>query len=382
MAIVRGVYNTANYEAGIKKLDVRDRIFNLQPDVTPFLTIMSKVNKFRAVDTEFSWFEDDLLGNYTQLNMGGNAASTVTALTVDDATIFQEGDVIKCFGNSEECLLVTGITSTTVIDVTRGWGETSAGTINDNDYLYKLGSSQAEAYSSPESLVLQKVKKWNYLQTFSKTIEISDVAENVATYGGNRRNYERHKKAIELKREIESQFLWGEKKEDTTGAHPRRQTGGVYTFIDTNAPTLDMSSSAVTESAWEGWLKDVFLYSEVDRYFFCGPLIASQISQFALGKQRIESGRDIKYGVKINTYHSTMGDIHIVIDRHFIGPNAGKGLALEVGQMTYRYLQNMDFKLELNQQAKKDHYKLDEYSATIGLEIHHDKLHGIVKGVA
>ena len=378
----RGLFDTSDLEAGIKKLDVRNRIFQLQPNKTPFITILSKMNKLRAIATEFSWFEDDLLGNYTQLNMAGHAAAGLTVLILDDASIFQVGDIAMDESTGETMLVTAVDDNLNTINVQRSFGTTAAAQIDDNDYIYKLGSAQQEGYDAPDALVTAKSKKYNYVQIFSKTVMITETAENVDTYGGNRRSFERNKKAIELKREIESQFLWGEKAEDTGGSHPRRSTGGVYEFIATNAPTLDMSSAALTESAFEGWLKDVFLYSSDDRYLFCGPLVASQISQWALGKQRLDSGVTVKYGVKVRTYHSTMGDLHVVVDRHFIGPHAGKGLALDVKQMTYRFLQNSDFKLAMNIQPKNSHYKQDEYSATIGLEIHLDKLHGILKGVA
>lgn len=376
---VRGLMDKADYEADMVKLDIRDKIYLLQPEVTPFITILSKMNKLKAVNTEYNWFEDDLLGNYTKAN--GGETTTETAIVVDDAGMFQEGDIVTSV-TSGETMLVKSIDSLTQITVGRSYGTTSAATIANDAYIYKLGSAMQEGYTSPQALQRKKNKKTNYIQIFSKTVQLTETADAVETYGGKRRNYERQNRAIELKREMESQFLWGEKNEDTSGEHPRRTTGGVYEFIASNAPTLDMSSSALTESAFEGWLKDVFLYSGDDRYLFTGPLVASQISQFAAGKQRLDAGSTSKYGVKVNTYHSTMGDIHIVVDRHFIGPHAGKGLALDVKQLWYRYLQGLDWHLELNQQNKKDHYLLDEYSAHAGFEIHNDKLHGIVKGVS
>jgi hypothetical protein len=337
------------------------------------------MNKLKAVNTEFSWFEDDLLGNYTQAN--GGETTTSTGVTVDDGNMFQEGDIVMN-ETSGETMLITTVNSATELTVTRSYGTTSAATIADNAYIYKLGSAMQEGYTSPQALQRKKDKKTNYIQIFSKTVMLTETANAVDTYGGNRRNYERQNRAIELKREMESQLLWGEKNEDTSGAHPRRTTGGVYEFINANATTLDQSSTALTESAFEGWLKDVFLYSGDDRYLFCGPLVASQISQFASGKQRIDAGKTIKYGVKVNTYHSTMGDVHIVVDRHFITPHAGKGLLLDIKQLWYRYLQGLDWRLQLNQQNKKDHYLLDEFSVHCGLEIHNAKLHGILKGVA
>ena len=381
MANVRGIFNTSKYESGIKKLDVRDMIFELQSDETPFISILGKLGKSKAVDTEFSWFEDDLLANYTQVNYGAGYDGAATSIVVDDATIFQENDIVKNM-TSGECYLITAITdATNTLTISRAFGSTTAASIVNDDYLYKLGNAQAEAYTAPDSLVTAKTKKTNFVQIFSKTVTVSETADNVDTWGGNRRNFERNKKAVELKREIESQMVWGEPKEDTSGTHPRRQTGGVYYFMSTTSPSLDMSSHVLTESAWEGFLKDVFTYSGKDRYAFTGPLILSQISQFASGKQRLTPEKDATYGISVRKYISAMGIINLVLDRHFIGPHAGKALILDVNEIKYRYLQNSDWKLALNIQPSNVHYVQDEYSCTIGCEFHQAKLHGHVKGV-
>jgi len=379
---IRDVFNTAKYEAGIKKLDVRDMIFQLQPDATPMLTVLGKMSKAKCVDTEFSWFEDDLLGTYTQINHAAYTNETALVVDTDTTGIFQIGDVLLVVSTGEKMLLTGIVDSTHTLTVTRAWGTTgSGGGIADDAYIYKLGSSQQEGYTTPEGLVTAKSKKSNYVQIFAKAVEFTETANAVDVYGGNRRNFERNKKAVEMKRDIEAQFLWGEPKEDTGGTHPRRQSGGIYYFLSTVAPSLDMSSAALTESAFESLLKDVFTYSEKDRVMFTGPLINSQISQFASGKQRLEPGSTGKYGCKITTYHSANGDVDLAIDRTFIGPHAGKALIIEPSQMVYRYLQGFDFKLALNVEPPNVHKTLDEYSATIGLEFHQAKLHGIIKNV-
>ena len=382
----RSLFDAGDYESGIKKLDVRDKIFDLQPDETPFVSILSKMSKMKAVDIEFAWFEDDLLGNYTTLGAAATTDTAETYLTVADSSMLAEGDILGLFSQnsdvaeSEENVLVTGITSATRIEVKRAYGNAIAAHAS-SDYAYKLGNSMQEGYDAPESLVTAKDRKYNYVQIFSKTVMITDTAENIETYGGNRRSFERRKVAIELKRELESQFLWGAKKIDTAGAHPRYQTDGIYSMMGTAVNKLDMAGASLTESAWEGWLRQLFEYGGQDRFFFSGPLILSQISQFALAKQRIDSGVTIEYGVKVRKYHSTLGDVNLVLDRHFNGPHAGKGIALDMNELVYRYLQNSDFKLAMNIQPKNAHYKLDEYSGTVGLEMHHAELHGQVEYV-
>jgi len=387
MANIRGLFDTEDYEANIEKLDIRDKIFELQPNETPFVSILSKMTKLKAVNMRFSWFEDDMLGNYTQFAVATTAATTDTTITVDSTAMFQEGDVAACFssdvGAAEEIYLIQTIISSTQMQVVRQWGETTVAIQAIDDYLYKLGSAMQEGYDAPESLVTGKTEVYNYCQIFSKTVMITNTAENIDTYGGNRRAFERHKIAIELKRDLESQFLWGEMKQDTTGsAHPRWQTRGIYKQLGTTASELDMSAASLTESAFEGWLKDVFTYGSDEKYLFSGALVLSQISQFATGKQRLQPGTVVKYGVKVREYLSAMGTVNLVHDKHFLGAHAGKGLILDMKELTYRYLQNSDFKLALNIQPKNSHYKLDEYEGTVGVELHHAAMHGRLVDVA
>jgi len=380
MANVRGLFGSQSYEAGIKKLDVRDMIFELQPDAAPFVSVMKEISKAKAVDTTINWFEDDLLANYTQTS-AAVASTTLTTIPLDATGHLQEGDIVKDLSTSEVMRVVSVNDTALTIEVVRGWGATAAQNIGLDDYIYKLGSAMVEGWSSPESLVTAKTKVFNYLQIFSKTVMITETADNIDVYGGNRRDFERRKKGVELKRDMESQFLFGEPKEDTTGAQKRWQTGGVWYFLKGTAPELDMNNAALTESAWEGFLKDAFQYGSSTKLFFAGPLILSQISGFAASKQRIDSGVTIKYGVKVTSYHSAVGDVDMIRDDHFVGPFAGYGFLLDIEELVYRYLQNMDIQLKLNLQAKKDHYIIDEYYGQIGLEIHNAKKHGLLYDV-
>ncbi len=376
------MFGSGNLESGIKKLDVRDMIFQLEPDEAPFVSILSKVSKAKAVDMQINWFEDAQLANYTQINLVAGYADTDVTFIVDDASIFQVNDIVKNT-RTGEVMRVTGFNDTAkTITVSRAWGTTVAAAILDNDYMYRLGSAMAEGWTAPDSLVTAKSKKSNYLQIFSKTVTITETADAIDVFGGNRRNYERNKVGRELKREIESQLLFGEPKEDTTGSQKRWQTGGIHYFISASAPTLDLNGAAMTESAWEGWLKDLFTYGSNTKLFFCGNLLLSQISQFASAKQRVEPG-DIKtYGVSFRRYHSANGDVDLIKDAHFRGPWAGNGLALDINDVVYRYLQGQDIALKTNIQAKADHFIQDEYSGTLGLEIHNAEKHGIVEDAA
>lgn len=379
MANIRGQITSQNFESGIVVRDCRDFIFQLEPDVTPFISIMLKVAKKKTHNPKFEWFEDALLGSYTQINNAVGYDNAATALVVDDADIFAKYDVVKVVSTGE-VLLVTDINvSTNTITVKRGWGTTAAAAIADDAWLFKLGNAQKESYTAPDALVTSKVPKYNYVQSFSKTIELSDIADATQTYGGNRRNYERRKAALELKKQIEAQFLFGEPKLDTEGGEIRYQTGGILYFLGTDAPTLDLSGTTLTRSEFEGLLKDVFLYGSGERFLFCGNLLNSQISDWAESKLQVNPGVKKEYGIEVNTYISANGKVHIVRDQQFRGPYAGWGVVLDAEQLAYRYLDGLDWKFKADIQPRDAHYVKDEYFCTIGLEAHLAKVHGLIK---
>jgi hypothetical protein len=387
MAETRGMLGTKQLEAGISKLDVRDEIFLLEKEKgeAPFLTILAKVPKEKTTQTDFHWFEDELLGSYTQINHGAGYDAAATDLVVDDAMIFQQYDVAKNYNTGEVMLITTITDGTNTITVTRGWGTTAAAAITDNDYMIKLGNAQAEGWSVPtDPVTTQKAKKDNYLQTFSRPVIVTSHMENTEQYGGNRRNYERKKIGLELKREIEKQFLFGEPKEDTSGSQKRWQTGGVYYFIRNACAYYTAASSTMTEAEFLGFLKDFFTYGSSEKLLFCGPRIMSQISGYpSAAKMNLTPGMNKEYGIQVVRYFSALGIVNLVLNKLFVGPYAGMAIGLDMDDRTlvYRYLQNMDLTLNLDTGAPDAHKFVDEYFGTIGVEVHNAKRHGLIENV-
>ena len=139
MANVRVGLDTADYESGSKKLDVRDFIFQLEPSEAPFTTLLSKVRKESTRDVAFSWFEDLSIGKWTQINYGAGYSDSATSLVVDDADIFQVGDLVKSVTSGEIMKVATVTVGTNTITVTRAFGSTAAAAIADDAYLFRLG---------------------------------------------------------------------------------------------------------------------------------------------------------------------------------------------------------------------------------------------------
>jgi len=382
LANIRGIVSSQDIEAGLKVLDVRKMIYEIEPNEDPLITMLGKMRKEATVDTKFTWYEDEHIGYYTQINDAGDYTNADTLLIVDDADIFQVNDLVKVPATGEILRVLAVDVGANTIQVSREFGTTAAAAINDNDYLVKMSPAMEEGYTPPEAMVTAKTPKDNYVQLFSKTVEITETADAISLKTGKKRDQERNKKGREFKRDMESQFLWGEPKMDLSGPKPRFQCGGVYYFLKAgSAPSLDMNSAALTETQFENFLADVFAYDGSDRIAFCGSKVLSQISLWATAKQRMQPGTTVKYGVKVKTYSSANGDVHFAKDRHFTGPHAGDMLILKMDDVAYRFLTGLDMKLKLNVQPNGAHYFKDEYYATCGSEVRLAKHHGYIENI-
>jgi len=386
MANVRTATTSALFGTEVsKKLDVRDFIFLLEPDEAPFITLLSKVRKESAKDVAFSWFEDVSIGKWTQINNAGAPyTDATTELVVDDADIFKIADLVKCVATGE-VLRVTDVDPTggaaQHIHVTRAFGTTAAhaDAVANNAYLVRIGQSMAEGYTVGEQLVTTKAKKDNYIQIFSRPVQLTETADAIATYGGKRRAFERKKVMMDIKRDIEAQFLFGEPKLDATG--PKYATGGLKYFMGSTSPALN-AAGALHKDDFDGWLRDAMAYGSSTKFLFCSPLILSYINAWAEGYVYADPGSLKTWGVKFTTYTSPFGQINFILNRNFLGPYAGEALLVDIKDVVYRYLEGLDLTMKTDLQPKNAHYLLDEIAGHIGMELHNPLDQARIYGVS
>lgn len=239
--------------------------------------------------------------------------SAETVITVGHGTYFNTYDLVKV-PRTGEVMLVTSI-STNDLTVVRGYGETGVAATVSNEPIVIIGSAFQEGSANTELVTksTRTERQYNYVQIFRKSVEITESLANSELYGGNDRDYQRKKKGIELMRDFERAFLYGDRFEDTgskdTGVvHARRITGGALFFITTNATD---AGGTFTESEFETFLRSVFRYGSKSRYLFCSPLVNSVISQWAIGKLQMVP-KDKTYGIAINQYVSPHGTVNLV----------------------------------------------------------------------
>jgi hypothetical protein len=373
-------------------VDMADKIYLLEPNAAPLYVLVSKLNKRVAINTKVEWIEDVLNPSWTTLlcSIGAASATSAESIAVTDESIFNKWDVVK-IPSTGEVMLVSAI-STTALKVIRNYGESTSASASGGADIVIIGSAFSEGSSATDLVTLstQTVAKYNYLQIFRKSIQLTKTLANSELYGGADRPYQRKKKGIELMRDLERSFLYGRRAQDATatydaGTSNRRLTSGIDYYISTNSTG---AGGALTESEFEGFLRSVFRYGSSSRYLFCAPLILSVISLWAQGKLQTFP-KDKTYGIAISQYLSPHGTVNLV--KELMLENAGGvsstsnyggyAFAIELEDVTYRYLANRDVTMETDIQNPGDDFYKDQYICEVGMEFHNEQKHGKLTGV-
>ena len=123
--IKKGQLATSDVLSAQLVVDMDTTIYQIDPQASPALTILSREARSRdASATTINWMEDEPVPMWTQTST--SHTSGVTTLTVDDASFFQEGDLIKIVSTGEIVRVVTPSSSTTAT-VTRGYVQSHVG---------------------------------------------------------------------------------------------------------------------------------------------------------------------------------------------------------------------------------------------------------------
>ena len=377
---VRGTKYTVGTEDSLVR-DVASRIALLQPEDAPLLAFINGLkNKTVATNPKFEWFEDELIQNVVTLAGAETSSATVFDVTAGQGVRVKVDDIL--ISNTGESLHVTSI-STDALTVTRSMGSVTNTAYVALDEFVIIGTAMAEGANAPTSIWKGKVGKTNYIQIFRDITELTTTQAASESYGGNDRTFQRMKKAIEHKRQIEQAFLFGDSFEDTSGTQTRRGTGGLLEYITTNVTAF---GGVITEGEFEAFMRTVFRYhptvSAPEKWSLCSPILISALNFWA--KNALQVTTDVKtFGVRITKYRSGHGDLNIT--RHWLLEDFKEfkqyGFVLDPENIKYRFLTGLDTKLHTDIQQKQEEVHRDEYRTHAGLMLQQEKTHGIAKGV-
>lgn len=375
--IISGVRNTANINQDQRVIDMRKDIALLEPNAAPLTVLLKSINgKAKvAVNPEFKHLEDELAPRWDAVNNGAGYVAGATDIVVDNGSYFNVNDVILVPRTSEQ-MLVTAI-STNTLTVTRAWGVTAAAAIVDNDAVTILSNASAEGADAPAMKTTKPTTVTNYTQIIRTAFGVTGTEDASELYGGADMTYQSKKKGIEHKKDIERAFLFGEKKEDTSGSTPRRFTAGLNSLITTNRTD---ASGAATEAEFETFCRNLFRYGSTKKTLLSSALMISAINSWAGGKLQTVS-EDKTYGISVTRYLTGHGTLNLVKHNLLEESYAGMSIGIDTENIMYRHLKGRDTKLRTNIQEKKSDSREDEYLTEAGLHVIQEKTMGVFEGV-
>lgn len=382
-------------------VDAVDKIFLLEPNQHPLVTLLTNVGKTYDGKTwkgagimkkatgnpEFKWFEDFYGGRYCKTSAvtgtTGDITLTVTGAGSSSAYIFTVGDVVKNARTGENFLIATVASSTTVTAVTAGrsFGSTAAATMQADDGLYIVGNASEENSSARNINTTRSTEESNYTQIFKTTIGASGTEMESNLYGEADMPYLRKKMATQHALDIERAFWWGEKTSTTgTNGKPKRGTGGVLEFIQSNNAYVQDQGGPLTAPDFNTFLREGFTYGSTTKTLFAGGIVLQAINEVARGQIQTKPV-ERTYGMKVSEWVTPFGTINIIHNPLFVQDYAGYAFLIDLDCMRYRYMNNRDTKLKTNVQAPDVDGEIDQFITECGLERKQAARCALLKGV-
>jgi len=400
----QGPATLTNINQDQRVIDMQGEIPYKAPRITPFLFCGMKPTmaygnneqgarsitfKVRTVhNTTFKWLENELREFTTLAN--GAFISTDVWITVDNINIFQVGDLVKVVA-TDEVLRVDEIDTTLLkFKATRSWGPTAAGAIADNGTLQIIGNVSAENSRSRSGNDVIPVTKENYIQTSETTFDGSEKSQQTDLYGiKDYRAYRRSTKYIEHLYNIESSLIFGEPNGtgvEYNGSSQELSTGGFLYNATENVFDVD---GALTKADFEDWLGDVFDHGSDEKFLFCGKRVSKAISKMAGDNSSAPVSSVFvqnlakEFGVKIRTYHSDNGVVHVIRHGMLKGDvYGGYGLMVDPAHMKICRLKNGSwFQLRTDIQENDRKGWKDQYLTDFGFQLELPSYHGVITGV-
>jgi len=369
--------------------DIGDIIGIVSPYETPLLDHLGDAKR-PAMSTIHEWIEDSLLPNLGQINQTSFTPTpqTETDIVVDDASVFQVGDLVRPSG-SAEVIFVTAIdTGTNTLTTVRSYGGTSPATLADNMPLHILGNAALEGADAPEARFTTRTRRQNYTQIFTAGIEISGSMQAARAVGvADEVDYQKQERMRELLRDLENCVINGVAPSSVQhgSASTRRSMNGIVHSIVTNLfepgvagiPDGDGAGDELNEAVLNAALREIWENSSgtVDTIVVSGAQ-KRKINAFATGS-RAFLPEDTSFRNMISVYESDFGVCKVVMSRWV---PADKVLLLDSSRVQVMPLQGRSFhhKPLASTGDAVSGQVIGEYT----LEFKNESAHGVIENLA
>ena len=316
------------------------------------------------------------------------AVNANTNQTYDVSTIREDLDAALASISPTETIFMSSIGTRNVDNTYFEWSEVDLAAAADN----RAVEGDAATNSAPTNAV----RKGNYTQISTKTVEVSSTNQAVngvadAQTVAKQVAY----KLSEMKRDMEKMLLDNVAASAGT-ASTARQTAGLPAFLTTNtsrgtsgadgttsgtgsagypdAAATDGTKRNITETLLKGVIADCWDAGAEPSVVLCGSSQKQTISGFTGNATRYKEAEDSKLNAAIDVYISDFGELQIVPARHI---RARDVFVLDPNYAAVAYLQTA----KQEPLAKNGLSERRLISAEYGLQVTSEKAHGVIADV-
>jgi hypothetical protein len=288
-----------------------------------------------------------------------------------------------------ETIFMSSIGTRNVDNTYFEWSEVDLAAAADN----RAVEGDAATNSAPTNAV----RKGNYTQISTKTVEVSSTNQAVngvadAQTVAKQVAY----KLSEMKRDMEKMLL-DNVAASAGSASTARQTAGLPAFLTTNtargtggadgttsgsgsagypdAAATDGTQRAITETLLKGVIADCWDEGAEPSVVLCGSAQKQTISTFTGNATRYKEAEDSKLNAAIDVYISDFGELQIVPARHIRSRDV---FVLDPNYAAVAYLQTA----KQEPLAKNGLSERRLISAEYGLQVTSEKAHGVIADVS
>ena len=379
---IAGMRGTLDWGVDERPKNFREMILWRNPNGSaPLTALMSKMKTESVDDPEFSWWEEEL--GIVRVEVSAAALSTDTTLSLTSGGLnLVPGDILLVEKTENttydnELIEVVSVTDDTTIVVRRGVAGSTAAAISANDFMTKVGSAFEEGAAAADATTRNPTKLTNFCQIFKTSYEITNTAKVTRVRTGDPLKNDKKRRMHDHAVALEMAWLFGRPYEDTTGTKPKRYTGGLRHFIQSN---VTIFSTAPTEDTFLDATYRVFDYDAgnagSERLIFAGNGFLNSLNKLARNSSstRINFDGTIKaYGMELQRWILPQGTFYVrthpLMNIHALYNNSA--FIIDPSAIVYRPLR--DTRPEDNIQLPGVDEQKGQWLTEAGLEIRHEK---------
>jgi len=310
---VKGVFASDQNIQGSRKGDFASALLQIDPTGSaPMLALSSGMESIGASDVVVHWFEENHISGRDTIT---NNATTGTTLVFGDGTSYVAGTILLIETTGEYVYIesISGSTAT----VERGLGGTTITSINGSSTpvpCQRIATAYEEGSSKPTSVANLGYPRFNYMQNFRNSWDVTGTAKVVEYYTGNLVAKNKRDAALFHAEDIERAIIWGKKDIGVMNAKPFRLMDGILAQLSTN---VTAQSTNVEWDDLDGFLQAIFEKNikgkPNERIAFCGNTVISVINKIA----RLEGTIDIAvgqtdFGLEVNRWRTPYGSVTLM----------------------------------------------------------------------